>query len=78
MNYNCLKCALIAIYEAWTTIYILLVFHSSGESVLNKNYKINKSLNFNTVLCVNTYRNNYGKPLVRFYRKTKADVADVA
>ena len=58
MNYNCLKCALIAIYEAWTTIYILLVFHSSGESVLNKNYKINKSLNFNTVLCVSAYRDN--------------------
>ena len=30
------------------TICILLVFHSSGESVLNKNYKINKSLHFNT------------------------------
>ena len=60
MKYNCLKCALIAIYEAWTTIYILLVFHSSGESVLNKNYKINKSLNFNTVLCVSAYRDMEG------------------
>ena len=58
MKYNCLKCALIAIYKAWTTIYILLVFHSSGESVLNKNYKKNKSLNFNTVLCVSAYRDN--------------------
>ena len=58
MKYNCLKCALIAIYKAWTTIYILFVFHSSGESVLNKNYKINKSLNFNTVLCVSAYRDS--------------------
>ena len=58
MKYNCLKCALIAIYKAWTIIYVLLVFHSSGESVLNKNYKINKSLNFNTVLCVSAYRDN--------------------
>ena len=39
-------------YISLMTRYILLVFHSSGESVfLNKNYKINKSLDFNTVLC---------------------------
>ena len=50
----------IYIYIIDDHLHFVCISLPGRKCFLNKNYKINKSLNFNTVLCVSAYRDMEG------------------